>query len=700
MSPMEALLEKARAGGYRTPTSRGWCSDRSAPAPSGHPDAPTETPVVPQAAVKPAQSLLPESALRPVEDVPPSVEPSQAPVGVASTDVVPPVVSDDGQSAADRLAQEGVGIAYVTDIPTAAEAVAQLRAAGTALGLDVETAPLPAFAGDKSAGLDPHRSRVRLVQAFGGSGPCFVFDMDRLPWEVLAPLWDSPLVAHNAVFDLKHLIKAGARPARIDCAMLQANALTSNCWGLGLADLVDQRFGWRINKELQVSDWSASDLSPDQLAYAALDAVLVRRLFDLQTIELKNRGLMRCYQLMRDAQPAIARLELDGILFDRDAHAQLIRIWQAARTDAERRLLDVLGPGVSPSSNKQLSDWLRRHLDAETLEKWRLTNNGQLKLDADTLARYGHLPLVKPLQDFRLAAKSVNTYGTGYATHINPVTGRLHPNFRIGGTATGRLSCKTPNVQNPPRAPAFRALFAAPAGRVLVVADYSQIELRVAAVLSQDRTMLDAYATGQDLHRMTAAVMMGVAPEAVTKDHRQAAKAVNFGLLYGQGAAGLAHYAKSNYGVDMSEADAAKARSAFFKTYPGLRRWQVQTARTSERTLRVLTPGGRERDFAKDPKGYSYTESLNTPIQGGAAEIMLATLAILDQHLAGLDAKLVNIVHDELVLEVDEADADSAVAAVESAMTAGFLAIFPEGRAATTGLVEAHQGPNWAAAKN
>jgi DNA polymerase I len=184
----------------------------------------------------------------------------------------------------------------------------------------------------------------------------------------------------------------------------------------------------------------------------------------------------------------------------------------------------------------------------------------------------------------------------------------------------------------------------------------------------------------------------------VTKDQRQAAKAINFGLLYGQGAPGLARYAESKYGVKMSEARAAKARSAFFKTYPVFRRWQEQTARTSRHTLRALTPGGRIRDFAKE--GYRYTESLNTPIQGGAAEIILATLAVLEKHLAGLNARLVNIVHDELVLEVDEADADRAVAAVESAMTAGFLAIFPEGRAAMTGLVEAHQGPNWAAAKN
>ena len=451
---------------------------------------------------------------------------------------------DNGQSAADHLAREGVGIAYVTDIATAADAVAQLRAAGTTLGLDVETAPLPAFAGDKSAGLDPHRSRVRLVQAFSGSGPCFVFDMDRLPWEVLAPLWDSPLVAHNAVFDLKHLIKAGARPEQIDCTMLQANALTGKRWGLGLADLADRRFGWKINKDLQVSNWSASDLSPDQLAYAALDAVLAKRLFDRQTTELQDRGLMRCYQLMRDAQPAIARLELDGILFDRKAHAQLIVIWEAALDGCERAPARCPRSGcqsVQPQADIGLAAPASRCRDAGDM-----AHHEQRAVEA---GRRHPRPLRPPSAGEALAGPQVGGQETEHLRQR--LCGPYQPGDRPSPSqlqarrhATGRLSCSTPNVQNPPRDEAFRALFTAPAGRVLVVADFSQIELRVAAWLSQDRVMLDAYATGQDLHRITAAAVMGIAPEAVTKDQRQAAKAINFGLLYGQGAKGLARYAR------------------------------------------------------------------------------------------------------------------------------------------------------------
>ncbi len=175
------------------------------------------------------------------------------------------------------------------------------------------------------------------------------------------------------------------------------------------------------------------------------------------------------------------------------------------------------------------------------------------------------------------------------------------------------------------------------------------------------------------------------------------AKAVNFGLLYGQGPAGLARSAKKSYEVDMTEEEAKEAQEAFFSTYPGLRRWQKSTADRARGSKRVTTPGGRVRDFSGEPKGYRYTQALNTPIQGGAAEVMLATLACLDKHLSGLDADLVNIVHDELVLEAAEDAVEAVGEAVEKAMVEGMLAIFPE--ATTRDLVEASDGPNWADAK-
>ena len=205
--------------------------------------------------------------------------------------------------------------------------------------------------------------------------------------------------------------------------------------------------------------------------------------------------------------------------------------------------------------------------------------------------------------------------------------------------------------------------------------------------------MLAAYADGRDLHRATAAAVLGIEPDAVTKGQRQMAKAVNFGLLFGQGAAGLQRYAKSSYGVELTAAEADKARAAFFKAYPGLSHWQAETRRNAERAGQVRTPGGRVRPL--EGQRALATESLNSPIQGGAAECLLAALAALE--LDSLGAQLVNVVHDELVVECDPDRAGAVAAEVERAMVAGFLAIFPNG--CTRDLVEAHSGPNWAAAK-
>lgn len=593
-------------------------------------------------------------------------------------------------SAGELLAAAGVAVRYLADSATAEAALVELAAlpdnAGP-WGLDIETAPLPAFRADSKAGLDPWRSNIRLVQVFPGGPTCYVFDVAALGLSPLRQLLKvRPFVAHNALFELKHLMHGGAAPARLGCTLLQDNALGNG--RRSLAVLAAERLGWVLDKTLQVSDWTAATLTPAQLDYAALDAVAAYRLAGVQSDLLKARGLVRCYALMRDAQQAIARLELTGCPFDTAAHAALIAQWQATAEQA-RGALDSLLNGANPDSPLQLSKWLAANLPAETLAAWPKTATGQLATDADALAGLT-LPALEPLARYKTAMKLLGTYGKGYAGHISPITGRIHASFFIGGTATGRFSCASPNIQNPPRGAEFRALFAPAPGRVMVVADYGQIELRVAALVSGDPAMLAAYEAGEDLHRKTAAAVLGIEPGAVTKGQRQMAKAVNFGLLFGQGAKGLQAYAKGSYGVDMTIPQAEKAKAAFFKAYPGLSAWQGQTRKAAERARQVRTPGGRVRALEKNIG----TESLNTPIQGGAAECLLATLAAL---ALPEGAALVNIVHDELVVECAPEQAAAVSAEVERAMVAGFLAIFPEG--STRDLVEAHSGPNWAAAK-
>lgn len=594
------------------------------------------------------------------------------------------------------LAHLGISVRYVNTAEDAEHVVGSLAAHLGHFGLDVETAKLAEYVGHNQAGLNPHLSKIRLLQLYVGGPEAFVFDLFTVPAAVLRPLLDKQLVAHNAVFDLQHLIHAGLEPARIDCTMIQANALSGK--RPSLAVLAETELSWRISKAQQLSNWSAPVLSQQQIEYAALDAVIVHRLFPILDRKIRRKGRLRCYELMRDAQHPIARMQLNGCFFDRDAQQDLMQTWVADRERVDQELKTLLGTDFNLGSHVQLAAWIDKNVDASFLNTWPRGPKGRAKTGAKVLALYPDLPFVKSLMKWKVLNKKLTGFGNRYAANINPATGRLHANFIIGGTDTGRLACRKPNIQNPPKDSDFRSLFAAPHGRVMVVADYSQIELRVMADVAQDKTMLAAYRQGIDLHRKTAAALVGVPLDAVTKAQRQLAKAVNFGLLFGQGAAGLAKYAKTQYGVDMSLKQAERYRQAFFDTYPGLRRWQRRTAELAEASHSVRTPSGRVRTFKRKHAKSYYTAFLNTPIQGGAAEVMLAALAALDHRLKGLDAKLVNVVHDEMVLEVAADQVSAAKTAVEEAMVAGMLSVFP--RANCNGLAEAHSGANWAQAKS
>jgi len=330
------------------------------------------------------------------------------------------------------------------------------------------------------------------------------------------------------------------------------------------------------------------------------------------------------------------------------------------------------------------------------------TARGDL-LDHLALLSGTHQNIVQNLLLPLLEIKSVtNTYGAKLADQLSDVTGRLHPNFSLTGTTTGRLTSSAPNIQGFPGRAAFRDVIAAPSGRMLVVADYNAMELRVAAQIAGETKLIEGFKAGEDPHRMTAALLLKKPPELVTKEERQLAKAVNFGLLFGQGPKGLSEYADKTYGVKMSLEEAVAYRRAWLDGYPSILRWQSQHNRKCLAELSVRTPSGRVRHWSScnwDAKnGYKKTEAYNTPIQGGAAECILVAMACLVSELKRyeLDAFLVASVHDELIVECDEQCADEVMVLLEEAMVYGFNKIFPE--APTNGLVEARKAKSWAKA--
>ena len=604
----------------------------------------------------------------------------------------------------ERLAAE---VRYIADPGEAQEVVARLLektegisrypgACGAMLGVDIETAPLPQFKHDAKAGLDPFKAVIRLLQVFDPVGHCLVFDCRTVPLEVLKPLIESrETVAHNAIFEMKFLRQAGINPLRMHCTLLMARVASGQPL-LSLAKAVERHFPELppIDKALQTSNWNAAALSAEQVQYAALDAVLARELWRELKEVIKTTGQSAAYRRLAAVIPVVAAQVLAGVPFDATSHRALLDGWQAEVVPLREQLQADLG--INPDSGPQLAAWLEKHLDPKTLVDWPRTPTGKLKTDEDAFDKIS-LPALAPLTQYKRLAKKISVYGTGYLGYVHPVTGRIHPEFLIAGTRGGRFSCRDPNLQQAP-AGDFRRLFRAPAGYQLVVADYSQVELRIAAILAGDRAMLEAYKAGADLHRRTAAAIAGIPETEVSKAQRQLAKACNFGLIYGMGGKTLAAYAAGSYGVAMSLAEAEHAKAAFFRAYPGIARWQAVAKARGHHDPTVKTAGGLIRDLGQEPGGWKLTQALNTPVQGTGAEMLLAALHRLPKALAGLDAKLILHVHDEVVLEVADRDVPAAKVALEEAMVAGFRALLPD-QADMPGLVEAHAGPTWFDAK-
>jgi len=339
------------------------------------------------------------------------------------------------------------------------------------------------------------------------------------------------------------------------------------------------------------------------------------------------------------------------------------------------------------AARARIGAWLQQNLDAATLATWPRTATGHLQLNRDVLGEHTKHPVLGPLARQRKLQKLLSVYGHSYLKHRHPLTQRVHPQYRILGTAAGRFSCSEPNIQQLPATAEMRKLVRADPGRLLVCADYSQIELRIAALLSRDPRLLDAYSKDEDLHAQTAKALCG------DPTQRQLGKCANFGLLYGSGAAGLRAFAKNSHGVDLTLVEAIQHRNRFLRTYAGLRQWQIEIDSVARRSKRAHTRAGLVRVL----EPYRMTEALNTPVQGSAAEVLLAALGRLPHWLRGLDARLVLHCHDELVLDCAEQDAPAAATALTDCMTEAWQRLFPE--AIMPRICEARMGANWAEAK-
>jgi DNA polymerase I-like protein with 3'-5' exonuclease and polymerase domains len=570
-----------------------------------------------------------------------------------------------------------MAVVNITD-PAQLPAVASAVGDSTLVGLDIET-----------TGLNPRTDRARLLtlacDTVDGGIAIYIVDLFALD---PAPLWEAlssvPIVGHNLQFDLGFLARLGFVPGVCHDTLLASQLLHAGdpaVRGHKLADCCQRELGEAVSKEEQASDWSGT-LTPQQFAYAAKDADIVRRLHTVLTTKIADAKLTEAVAIENAALPAVAWLSGAGVGFDRNA-------WQAltveAKAEAERLTaeLDRLAP---PRPQEFFGSGWKWDSPKDIMTALALAGCGGLKNTADdTLAALDH-PLAALLRDYRAATKRSTTYGSTWLKGSYH-DGRVYAGWHQLGAGSGRMSCSKPNLQNLPRDIRYRQCFTAPPGRVLVKADYSQIELRLAAKIADDGFMQKVYACGHDLHTKTARLLLG--KEEVTKGDRQLAKAVNFGLLYGMGPHTLRVYARTNYGVEMTPEQASKYRSAFFAAYPGLRRWHAKAGRSKETPLETRTLAGRRRHTV-----LRFTEKLNTPVQGTGADGLKRALGLLWERRDQCPGAVpVLVVHDEIVVEADADKAEAAAVWLKQAMVDGMAPL----AAPVPVEVEVKIGPSWGA---
>ncbi|MBN2005416.1 MAG: DNA polymerase I [Anaerolineae bacterium] len=432
--------------------------------------------------------------------------------------------------------------------------------------------------------------------------------------------------------------------------------------------------------------------------YACADADMTYRLVKPLQAGLEERAQGSLFHdLEMPLLPILVEMEMQGVRLDAAWLAQLSTELEGRLQVLEQNIYREAGVEFNVNSTQQLSDVLfeRLHLPTRGIGK---TKSGHFSTRADVLEdlRNAH-PVVAAILDYRELAKLKSTYVDALPQLIHPRTGRVHTSYNQTGTVTGRLSSANPNLQNIPirteEGRRVRRAFVAEEGRQFVGADYSQVELRVMAHVSGDASLVAAFQRGEDIHATTAAAVYGVPLNEVTYDKRRIAKAVNFGLIYGQGAYGLAR----QLGIEVSEADAFITR--YFERFPRVRACMEAIQKEAEEKGYVETLLHRRRYFPEFLPGSSATAgqrqaamrmAINTPIQGSAADILKLAMLRLHQQLSesGLHGRMILQVHDELVLEVPDDEVQATAELLREAMGGAFALIVPL-------KVDVETGPNW-----
>ncbi|WP_233709880.1 DNA polymerase I [Pseudomaricurvus albidus] len=523
-------------------------------------------------------------------------------------------------------------------------------------------------------------------------------------WEQLKPLLEDPnhkKVGQNLKYDMSVLANQGIQLRGIAYdTMLESYVLDSTASRHDMDTLAERHLDVKTVHFEDIAGKGAKQLTFNQIPleqagpYAAEDADITLRLHQTLWPQLKaEKSLLGVFEeIERPLLSVLSRIERNGALIDTQLLGQQsVEITERLET-LEKQAFDLAGEEFNLGSTKQLGHILFEKLELPVIKK---TPKGAPSTAEEVLQELAlDYPLPKLLIEYRGLSKLKSTYTDKLPKMVNPVTGRVHTSYHQAVTATGRLSSSDPNLQNIPirneEGRRIRKAFIAPAGYKLVAADYSQIELRIMAHLSGDEGLQRAFAEGLDVHRATAAEVFGVDLDKVTDEQRRSAKAINFGLIYGMSAFGLAKQ------LHVGRHEAQQYIDLYFERYPGVQRYMDQTRVEAAEKGYVETLKGRRLYLPEINsrngmrRQAAERTAINAPMQGTAADIIKLAMLEVDAWLAdaSVDARIIMQVHDELVLEVSENQLDAVCEGLKTRMESAMSIDVPL-------LVEVGIGDNW-----
>ncbi len=601
------------------------------------------------------------------------------------------------------LPEGEVSYELVTTVAKLEEWAAAARKQGY-LAVDTETSSLNAAAAEMvgvSMALAPGRACYvplrhggAVVEADGQAGLALdaaPATYDQIGFDdaiaVLKPLFEDPSVlkiGHNLKYDshvLMRPLNGRIRLTPVDDTMCLSYVLDA---GRVSGHSMDNLAGhWLDHATIKYEDVCGKgakqvpfgSLAPEAaLDYAAEDADITLRLWQMLRPRLASEGMTSVYErLERPLIPVLADMENAGITVDPSILARMSNDFATRMEAFQTEIHALAGEEFNIASPKQLGEIL---FDKMGLQGGKRAKTGAWSTSADvleTLAAEG-VEVAARVLDWRQLAKLKSTYADALVDSILPESGRVHTSFSMVGASTGRLSSSDPNVQNIPIRTAegrqIRTAFVAAPGKKLISADYSQIELRLVAHVAGEQSMIDAFRAGVDIHARTASEVFGVPLDQMDSETRRRAKAINFGIIYGISGFGLARQ------LGIRQGEARDYISAYFENFPGIRAYMDRIKLEARETGHVETLFGRRIHIAgiiastPAQRGFAERQAINAPIQGSAADIIKRAMVRLPPSLkeAGIEARMLLQVHDELIFEADEAVAGAAVDVIRSIM--------------------------------